>query len=1193
MEPSSSRTTGERIQREREKFRKHVVEEEDDPLLPYERYVKWLSEQEQQNARHDLELITVLEEAVRKLKDDPAYRGDVRYLKLWLAYAKRVEKPDIIYVYLLKNDIGTIHAQLYEDYAISLEHQERLREAEEAYRLGISRSTRAVERLKGRYRDFQQRVSSKKTQKAVRKPPHIAPGESSSPGAKLYRNPLRNIVVKRTSASSSAAKAPPAAKAEVSPPPQESDPYAYIKAAGQAAAVPGKRPEKFRFDMSLLFKDDKEYCIQEARAKSLGLLGKKWGPPPASEPGPHQPPVVGQTQVEFNDDGNRPPTRTNNLRMNMNMTGSLANEPTVTINTKEALKDVFGMYNSPEKSVKVNNVALGSKHAPVRKLEPFTAMQPRSTLRKITELNDDENAQGPAKGLAFRPFVDDGDKKENATPAPAKFKPFVDENVDSKTPRVTPGPRKGLSLREKSAVTPVSVYKDDRDDNLRAIADSEKPDSQEAQPRSVFSRVFTPVSLTEKSRPVLQAKGPQDKESVFRDPQQQNNGLESSLLGSKVFSRPPEAKPALGAKSRDVFGAKSNVDSSDPNGGSQPQNESQNEPVFRRSASAPNRLAFTPVSRERQPMTFVPQRPPLHEPAEAEPEFDEEEEEEFVEEDDEQLDFVDEDGGEQEEYYEDDEPYTAPMGGRLGQFDVMTPIAERTFECTMSTRVLGTPSDGNGSILDRGILHHNLDAAAAAEKLAKELREEEEREKAREVENVVDIEDDISILTDLEGEDIVEKTGTLSLADAIAVASSFKPANPCNPSDPQIVNTLLSLIPPEPEFHDLRTEPSGRYDSLKKFANKQASRRSSGRSASRASSGDETFRVQLHDRKFVVSEKLGEGGFGIVFKGKAAKSGGQNDDDDDADSDEDDDDDDDDENLFALKVVKPRNIWEYHILRRVHNKLPASCRRSIVVPHALYAYRDESFLVLDLCSQGTLLDVVNHAAAAGVSQQGACLDELLVMFFAIELVKFIENMHTAGFIHGDFKIDNCLLRLEEVPGGINAWSGMYQATGEGGWKYKGVKMIDFGRTIDTRMYPAGQQFVADWKTEIADCLEMRENRPWTYETDYFGLAGIVYCMLFGKFIDAATIVPVPSATPARYKIAPQFKRYWQVDLWTRLFDVLLNPALVRADGSLPLVPELASLREEMETWLSSNCNRSSNTLKGLLKKVERSVLSGT
>ncbi len=129
-------------------------------------------------------------------------------------------------------------------------------------------------------------------------------------------------------------------------------------------------------------------------------------------------------------------------------------------------------------------------------------------------------------------------------------------------------------------------------------------------------------------------------------------------------------------------------------------------------------------------------------------------------------------------------------------------------------------------------------------------------------------------------------------------------------------------------------------------------------------------------------------------------------------------------------------------------------------------------------------------------------------------------MHSAGFIHGDLKIDNCLLRLEDVPGGSGAWSGMYQSSGELGWRYKGIKMIDFGRTVDTHMFPSGQQFTSDWKADVYDCLEMRLQKPWTFQPDYYGLAGIIYGMLFGKHFDTSTVLPTnPSEEPVRYKPA--------------------------------------------------------------------------
>jgi checkpoint serine/threonine-protein kinase len=217
-----------------------------------------------------------------------------------------------------------------------------------------------------------------------------------------------------------------------------------------------------------------------------------------------------------------------------------------------------------------------------------------------------------------------------------------------------------------------------------------------------------------------------------------------------------------------------------------------------------------------------------------------------------------------------------------------------------------------------------------------------------------------------------------------------------------------------------------------------------------------------------------------------------------------------------------------------------------------------------------------------LAQAGGTLDELLVMFFAVELLRVVEAMHSAGFIHGDLKIDNCLLRLEDVPGGPSAWSSMYSPMGENGWSCKGLKLIDFGRTIDTRLFPSGQQFIADWDTDARDCFELREQRPWTYQADYFGLAGVIYCMLFGKYIQANSV----STKDGRHKIDTALKRYWQREIWDRLFGTLPNPRSVREDGSLPLSDELAQVQGQMEAWLQANCNRASNTLKGLLKKVE-------
>lgn len=160
----------------------------------------------------------------------------------------------------------------------------------------------------------------------------------------------------------------------------------------------------------------------------MGLLGKKWSPPPASE-------TERSVRVGFNEDG----------KSTRNMTGRKgvgfsAPEPTVTLATKEALADVFGMYNSPDRSQRYGPVA-GSKHAPVRKVEPITPMSLVPSFKSSLSNENADSGKTPSRlminpaeksiylttfAAAFRPYVDPGlNRKENSTPAPPAKVSFV------------------------------------------------------------------------------------------------------------------------------------------------------------------------------------------------------------------------------------------------------------------------------------------------------------------------------------------------------------------------------------------------------------------------------------------------------------------------------------------------------------------------------------------------------------------------------------------------------------------------------------------------------------------------------------------------------------------------------------------------------------------------------------------------
>jgi checkpoint serine/threonine-protein kinase len=101
------------------------IDEADDPLALYDRFVKWIFDEYPHEHLASSGLIELLEEATRRYKDDSSYKSDLRYLKLWTLYASLVDKPSVVYKFILTNGIGTVYALLFEDYALTLERDGR------------------------------------------------------------------------------------------------------------------------------------------------------------------------------------------------------------------------------------------------------------------------------------------------------------------------------------------------------------------------------------------------------------------------------------------------------------------------------------------------------------------------------------------------------------------------------------------------------------------------------------------------------------------------------------------------------------------------------------------------------------------------------------------------------------------------------------------------------------------------------------------------------------------------------------------------------------------------------------------------------------------------------------------------------------------------------------------------------------
>ncbi|KAK9462543.1 Mad3/BUB1 homology region 1-domain-containing protein [Lipomyces oligophaga] len=374
---------------------------------------------------------------------------------------------------------------------------------------------------------------------------------------------------------------------------------------------------------------------------------------------------------------------------------------------------------------------------------------------------------------------------------------------------------------------------------------------------------------------------------------------------------------------------------------------------------------------------------------------------------------------------------------------------------------------------------------------------------------------------------------------------------------------------------------------------------------------DESSIIALNKKSYRLVKELGEGAFAPVYLFESFSRDGETEDPFNS-------------SIVAIKLETPPCPWEFYVIRTLaarwncsENILYKRAQNSIISAKELYAFSDASCLLLEYNDQGTILDIVNLVKAENVktsSTPSLGLDECLVMFFSIELLRTIEAMHEVDILHGDLKPDNCMIRLfrnqpivsmaslsVNSTGQVkskagNEIEGPFNAAGEQGWSSKGIQLIDFGRAIDMRNYKSGVQFIADWETGQQDCAEMRETRPWTYQVDYHGLASIIHMMLFGKYIE--TVVDTMSNTRLkRYKLSQGFKRYWQQDIWRDLFELLLNSAARSKDLSaeqerseLPLTSKLRDCRIRMENYLEEQGEKGGVSLRSSLQKLESLVM---
>jgi len=312
--------------------------------------------------------------------------------------------------------------------------------------------------------------------------------------------------------------------------------------------------------------------------------------------------------------------------------------------------------------------------------------------------------------------------------------------------------------------------------------------------------------------------------------------------------------------------------------------------------------------------------------------------------------------------------------------------------------------------------------------------------------------------------------------------------------------------------------------------------------------------IKLAEDEFRVGTLLGEGGFAKVYS--ALWVGGP------------------EECRDAVLKVQLGGSpdWEWYITNQVQSRIGEGHHPHLgpgtkwlegyMQTPSCYVYNTGHILVSQQQHHGTLLDIINLIKDMDkkVSVEVA---EPLAIYLIAELLGLIEYLHSVDIIHADIKPDNFMVRF--IPDRYNLHSTPC------------VQLIDFGKSLDLRLLPENTVFdevLVD--TDLLKCVEMREGRPWMHHIDFFGLAGIAHCLLFGGYINN-NIVKIGGRWGIK---GAAYKRWWQVE-WKQFFDDFLNvkgagkeclPSLVEWRNKLLAVfkeknmdQQLADLEEQLET----------------------------
>ncbi|KAI5926760.1 Mad3/BUB1 homology region 1-domain-containing protein [Camillea tinctor] len=1108
------------------------LSESDDPLDIFDRYVRWTFDAyPSAQATPQSQLHTLLERATKAFIGSPQYKNDPRYLKLWLNYIRFFsDSPRETYVFLSRHGIGEGLALFYEEYAAWLESAGRWPQAEEVYKLGIEREARPASRLIRKFGEFEQRRAQT---------PSTSEDGPSSPALPSVR-PALGAKIDPYAAAAARAADPQAPRPNAGVGGSSSKPgkskLAIFSDTNSTAPAMSSMPEGGKgWDSIGSLADRKKENVMEAKpwaGETLKTSVKKSnGPKMAIFRDPNLARIA-ESHIVIAPSKHQVIVNPQSGKRERIYVNLEAVYPTPEEpGTELSFEELWAASRGWLNVCWDNESVVDERHVPADENSPPVDL----LSRKVEKLRVHQDALM---------LDENGAIKEQPKSTKSKSRKKVMEVNETQIIKAKLDSPSGPKIKKKSATSTseptmtmhTRAATDEIYELFNAPLKTAEEDAESDEDDYMTEGDYTSGGeSTGTTRQIaLSEAGDDDDKSVSEW---------SDFTAQKHL-------PKAGGETEDDDDDENDtvmsdlIDTRDPE---QSEMSDEDDDATRHyHDNAPTPEDSPPRTRTR----FIPIPP--------------------------------------EDYEPPTRPYRDPAEVANNRLPFMTPITERT-ESSLVITAAKPPYFNTKTPVKKSSLEMATDEEEDDEDfepLSSPLREilSNSRSPVKIAQPLLQKSKPFSVLQD-------------SKAKPIPKGPIIKETQ-CNPVDTLIRDEILkNMHPPLSSysgFYDHRNERSERGAEIRKFAKivSKAGRNSTDRNTSPNSPVVLEFPELMGE--YTLKRELGAGAFAPVYLVEnSAPEAEEN-----------------DENappvamgkgafattrrapLEALKMEQPPSVWEFHMMRLAASRLGPQHRAtaSISPAHELHLYQDDGFLFLPYYAHGTLLDVVNFFRG----EPSGVMDEPLAMFFTVELLRTVEALHAKQILHGDLKVDNCLLRLDHHLAASSALSPQWRADGSGGWSSRGVVLIDFGRGIDMRAFAPGVRFVADWKTTAADCAEMREGRPWSWHIDYHGLAGIVHCLLFGKYIDTARADQGGLGTGAgrRYRIRESLKRYWQTDLWADLFDLLLNPASrpaadadADAEGTLPVTRGLRRARERMEAWLEANCEKGVG-LRGLMARVE-------